>query len=234
MKPVKVLFLAANPSDATHLALDEECRQIEARIRESEYRDRFVLQSHWAVRPDDLISLLLREQPEIVHFSGHGSPADEIILAGDDGTGHPVPKDALVELFRVLKDNVRVVFLNACYARPQAEAITQVVDFAIGMNTAIGDVAAIKLSAAFYLAIGHGRSIQEAFDLGRTALQLSRTPDYATPELLVRDGVNPSDVRLLGNDPSQLRDCHEITIPFTFACVYIVTHGRRERDSMPA
>jgi hypothetical protein len=33
-------------------------------------------------------------------------------------------KEALVSLFRALKDNVRVVMLNACYTRPQAEAIS--------------------------------------------------------------------------------------------------------------
>jgi hypothetical protein len=31
-----------------------------------------------------------------------------------------------------------------------------------------------------------------------------------------------------------LRVRHKITIPFTFTCMYIVMHGRAERDSTPA
>jgi hypothetical protein len=34
-----------------------------------------------------------------------------------------------------------------------------------------------------------------------------------------------------GQPAPVVSDCHKIIISFTFACVYIVTHGRRERDS---
>ena len=46
------------------------------------------------------------------------------------------------------------MILNACYSKKQAEAITQVIDCAIGMNDAIGDEAAITFAASFYRAIG--------------------------------------------------------------------------------
>ena len=47
---VKILFLAANPAGTERLALDEEIRAIDAKIRRSEYGDRMDLISHWAVR----------------------------------------------------------------------------------------------------------------------------------------------------------------------------------------
>jgi hypothetical protein len=59
---IKLLFLAANPTDTDRLRLDEESR------------DQFELKTHWAVRADDLQELLMRYQPDIVHFSGHGNP----------------------------------------------------------------------------------------------------------------------------------------------------------------
>src|SRR4051794_34439370 len=49
---------------------------------------------------------------------------------------------ALNRLFGVLKDNIRVVVLNACYTRAQADAIADVIDCVIGMNAAIDDEAA--------------------------------------------------------------------------------------------
>src|SRR3954468_22855951 len=106
---IRVLFLAANPADTNQLALDEEVRAIDAKIRGAEHRDRLELISHWAVRLDDLSGLLMRRRPHVVHFSGHGARAGEILLLGADGSPRPVPPAALTAFFRVLKDDVRVV-----------------------------------------------------------------------------------------------------------------------------
>src|SRR3954453_12447380 len=114
MDKVKVLFLAANPAGTQLLQLDEEIRQITAKVRAAEYRDSLELISRWALRPDDLLQALLEVKPHVVHFSGHGSPAAQLILLDDQGKPKPVSQDALVNLFRILKDNVRVVVLNAC------------------------------------------------------------------------------------------------------------------------
>src|SRR5262249_48520453 len=120
MDKVKVLFLAANPAGTQPLQLDEEIRQVTAKVRASEYRDSLELVSRWAVRPDDLMQALLEEKPHVVHLSGHGSSAEELILLDNQDKPKPVSKEALVHLFLTLRDNVRVVVLNACYSRPQA------------------------------------------------------------------------------------------------------------------
>ena len=107
-------------------------------------------------------------------------------------------KEALVDLFDVLKDNIRVVVLNACHSKPQAEAASQAINCAIGMNTAIGDEAAIVFAAAFYQALGFGRDIRTAFKLGKNALKLEASPRKTTPELHYRqDVVDPAKVVLV-------------------------------------
>ena len=94
---IKILFLAANPSGTSQLALDEEIRAIDARIRGAEYRDLLTLLSHWAVRLEDLSGILLRHKPQIVHFSGHGGESGTIALVGNDGQA----KQSLPKLSRV-------------------------------------------------------------------------------------------------------------------------------------
>jgi hypothetical protein len=198
MGKVKVLFLAADPFRQNALSLDEEIRAITAKIRAAEHRDELELVSAWAVQPDDLQQLLLRHRPHVVHFSGHGSRAEQLILKDRDGKPKPVGKDALVDLFDVLRDNIRVVVLNACHSKPQAEAIAQVIDCAVGMNAAIGDEAAIVFAAAFYQALGFGRDVQTAFKLGKNALRLEGIPEEQTPELLYRRRViNPAKLVLV-------------------------------------
>ncbi len=192
----KILFLAANPTNETRLAIDKECREIEQKIRASEHRENFELLIKLAVEPGDLLQYLQQHTPHIVHFSGHGSKSQELIFEDPQGGAQAVSKEALTQLFKTLKDNIRVVILNACFSQSQAEAITENIDCAIGMNDAIGDRAAIKFAAAFYQAIGFGRSIQDAFYLGKTALLLEGIPEEDTPTLVTRKEVNPAAIFL--------------------------------------
>ena len=196
-RPAKlmILFLAANPEGTERGDLDKQVREIEAKIRASEYRDVLELMSAWAVRPDDLIQQLLEHKPHIVHFTGHGTLTEEIILEGSDGQPKAVSKEALVELFRTLKDNLQVVLLIACFSEPQARAIAEVVDCAVGMNSAVEVNAAMIFAASFYRALGFGRSVKEAVDLGSAALRLEGiAPEEARPRLVARAGVDPATV----------------------------------------
>ena len=226
MGKIKVLFLASDPFKTHPLALDEEIRAITAQIRSADYRDTLELISAWAVRPGDLQQLLLQHRPHVVHFSGHGTqghpdggpsssgsrpvrhlvPKDgsqeaRLILMGEGGQPQPVGQEALVELFDVLRDDIRLVVLNACDSKPQAEAIARVVGCCIGTNTAIGDKAAITFAAAFYRALGFGRDVQTAYRLGKNELKLQGIPEDTTLELLTRNGVHASGLVLITPPP---------------------------------
>lgn len=176
MSKMRVLFLAANPKDTSMLYLDEEIRAITQKIRSSDYPDSLELVSKWAVRADDLLQSLNELRPHIVHFSGHGNSEGKIALLDDNGTTKSVSQQTLTALFTALKDNIRVVFLNACYSQSQAQAIVSVIDYTIGMNTAISAQAAIVFAASFYRAIGFGRSVQQAFEQGKVSLMLEGIP----------------------------------------------------------
>jgi len=181
---VKVLFLAANPKDSSPLRLDEEIRSIDQALRQAEFRDNFDIRQHWAVRVADIQGYLLRHQPDIVHFSGHGSTSSEIILEDNYGNSQAVSPRALSRLFSVLKDNIRCVVLNACYSEQQAQAIAKHIDCVVGMSNAIGDQAAINFASAFYQALGYGRNVKTAFDLGCLQIDLEGLDEQDTPKLL--------------------------------------------------
>ncbi len=195
---ITILFLAANPTDATRLRLDKESRAIDQALRLAEFRDSFDLRQHWAVRVADLQGLLLRHRPDIVHFSGHGSQDNEIVLEDQTGRSQPVPARALTQLFSVLKDNVRCVVLNACYSGVQAQAIAQHIDCVVGMSDAIGDQAAISFAAAFYQALGYGRDVKTAFDLGCVQIDMENLRDQDVPQLLATKR-SPSEIFLVSD-----------------------------------
>lgn len=191
--PIRILFLAANPTETARLRIDEEIRGIDGALRASDLRDQFDLRPHGAVRIEDLQPLLMRHKPQIVHFSGHGDQ-NEIVLQNAAGKRAPVSRAALADLFRILKDNVRCVVLNACYSEHQARAINEHIDFVIGMSDAILDESASHFSHAFYQALGYGQSMQSAFDLGRNSIDLQNLGEAHKPRMLHR--VDPSAVRL--------------------------------------
>src|SRR5215217_2576130 len=140
---IKVLFFGANPKDTTALEVAKELRAVKKATDANGHRSVRVI-SCLATQPDDIQPALTENLPHVVHFSGHGSAIGEILTQDEDENIHPVSPETLKSLFSTpYENNVRLVFLNACYSRIQAKAITEVVDCAIGMNEAIADNAAI-------------------------------------------------------------------------------------------
>ena len=194
---MRILFLAANPWDTDQLRLSEEVRTIDERLRGAEFRDRFELIQHWAVRSTDLSDYLLRHTPHIVHFAGHGSTSGKIVLEDEVGNAKTVPPEALSRLFGILKDNIRCVVLNACPTEAQAEGIVQEIDCVVGMSREIDDVDAISFAGGFYRGLAYGRSVQTAFDLGCNEIDLDSLGEGAIPKLLAKPGVDAAEITVV-------------------------------------
>ena len=189
-----LLILAANPSDTARLRLPKEVRDIEQGLALSDGCDRFNLISQWAVRPEDFRRALLKHQPQIVHFSGHGEGEGGLIFESDAGHSKPVSGEALARLFS-LCPSVECVLLNACYSQVQAKAISQYVSYVIGMSADIGDRAAMEFAIGFYDALSYHRPIPEAFEFGIAAIALEGIHETSTPTLLTNAGARPSGER---------------------------------------
>jgi hypothetical protein len=184
IKIKSVLFLSAEPTDSSQLRLGEEFREIQEKLQLARLRDRFQLAQRMSVRPEDLSQALLDTQPQIVHFSGHGMVSGALCFENQSGKSHPIQPEALAALFEQFTNQVSCVLLNACYSEKQANAIAQHIDYVIGMNQAIGDKAAIAFAIGFYQALGAGRTIEEAYELGRVQIRLQNIPEHLTPVLL--------------------------------------------------
>ncbi|MDB5298065.1 MAG: hypothetical protein JWO31_4048 [Phycisphaerales bacterium] len=194
---ITVLFLAADPVDQGRLELGNEARAIHEKLRLSEHRDSVRFETRWAVRPGDLFQALNETRPRIVHFSGHGSDRDEIILQNDNGESKALSKELMAATLAATSGEVQLVFFNACFSQGQAEAVVKHVAAAIGMNDAVGDEAARVFAARFYSGIGFGLSVGLAFRQAKTELMLQGIPEESTPELFVTDGLNADELVLV-------------------------------------
>ncbi|HYH80228.1 MAG TPA: CHAT domain-containing protein [Longimicrobium sp.] len=190
---IKVLFLASDPfRDRAPLRLDEEVRAIEHALRKARAHAGVELVSHFATRTRDLQDALMRHDPQIVHFAGHGDGTGVLYLGDEHGRPRPVGKEALAKLFGLLREWIRVVVLNGCETLSTVEALGEVVDYAIGMNRPLTDPSAIVFAQAFYGALGMGKTVQASFDLAVNQLELEGNPEATTPVLRIRPGVDPA------------------------------------------
>ena len=179
----RILFVSSDPSDRSRLRLAEERREISLELRIAGY-DKIPMQDIGAARTSDIQRALLDFSPQIVHFSGHGTGSDGLVF--QDLTGHSklVNGQALANLFGAFSnEGLECVVLNACYSDEQAKLIAERVNFVVGMSEEIKDSAAIAFSVGFYQAIGAGRSVDLAYELGRIAIQTAGFPEHLTPVL---------------------------------------------------
>ncbi len=196
---LRVLFLASDPfRERAAPRLEEEVRAVEGAIGGGAGVE---LVPCFAPRTRDLQDALLRHDPRIVHFAGHGDDGGVVYLADAHGRRGVVAKEALAKLFGILSEWIRVVIVNGSDTLPVVEALGEVVDYAIGMDAPLGDASATEFAGAFYRALGTGMPVPASFDLA-----VSRLPDDdATPVLRVRPGVDPAVPLAVASAPTPHR-----------------------------
>ncbi|NMG06663.1 CHAT domain-containing protein [Brasilonema sp. UFV-L1] len=186
-----ILILAVNPKTTLPLRLGEEVRDIDAGLlQRAKKREQFEIKQQWAVRVRDVYRALLDVKPQIVHFSGHGAGDEGLALEDETGQVRFVDAEALAGVFKLFASEVECVVLNACYSEVQAEAIVKHIPYVIGMNKAIGDKAAIEFAVGFYDALGAGKPVEFAYQLGCNAIRLAGIAEHLTPRLLKKGSTS--------------------------------------------
>lgn len=190
---IRILVVSSNPWSTGRILVAEEAREISDRIQEGPFRDKFELHDRGAVRQIDLQKLLLQYEPHIVHFSGHGSKSQRILLNGPYSRAQALDQQGLTDVLALYNRHVRLVLLNACFTKAQAQLISDVVDYSIGAARPIGDKVSVAFAGAFYRALAFGKSIRDAFRSAKAELALIKMPRSRGIELFVRKGINEGD-----------------------------------------
>lgn len=90
-----ILFLCADINGYSRTSFDREVREIETRLGKRSHRRRLRLIPKLAVRITDMLAALNEYRPDIVHFTGHGTPSGEhcslyLFAAGQHDTGRRI------------------------------------------------------------------------------------------------------------------------------------------------
>lgn len=218
----KILILTAIPHG---LRLDREIREIEEAIKRSTNRDLFEIKVRTAVRPQDIRRAIAEEQPQIVHFCGHGLEDGSLLLEDDRGNNKPIAAFGLASLFNLHTDYVKCVLLNVCYSEKPAMAISQYIDYVIGMNNPIQDSAAIKFAQGFYDGLGYKNSgnqdlFQRAFDEGIVAIKMENLAQALIP-ILQKKTLNEHEIKELSGIPVTGNIALQVGVDYTRLSAYL-------------
>src|ERR1043166_4846974 len=182
--PERLLIFAAElaDDDFSPLNLNNEIRRIQNALRHS--RKPFDVRPEVNAGPAEVRQALLDFTPSYIHFCGHGTGQRGLVLQKQIVTA-----DALADLVRWFKREIKCVVLNACYSEVQARAIVQHVDYVVGMSDRIADDAAIAFAEGFYDALGAGKPVPIAFGLGCNAIRMAELDEHDIPQLLTRPSL---------------------------------------------
>jgi hypothetical protein len=205
--PLRVLGMAARPSDADALDVAAEIRWTEDALKglvaEGVVQLTWLQGQTWRA----LREAMLSGEWHIFHFIGHGGFSrerneGEIVLAGDAGLASPLGATQLARLLGYCRP-LRLVLLNACdgaravpssaFASTAATLVRRQVPAVVAMQYPISDRAAIEFARTFYDALARGMAVDTAVAAARVAIsiELPGTAEWATPALFMRapDGV---------------------------------------------
>ena len=175
---LKILMLTANPAKTTQLNLGKEQLKIMEKLGDK--KDQFELIVKKAIDKEDFKQYTEIEKPQILHFSGHGETGQYggIVVQNEDRNGSAlIPPNGIKTLFKYFtaeEIGIKVVVLNACYSKEQAEIISQYVPYVIGTTENIGDEFAIAFSTGFYFRLAQkGLDFEKAYDSGVTQASMA-------------------------------------------------------------
>lgn len=162
-------------------------------MRSSDLRDSITFEYRHAARFGDLIQHLNETEPDVIHFSGHGSRGG-LALHADDDTTRELTNEQLDQVLGVALKLLKLVVFNSCDSAEQPQVAARHATAAIGMSEPIGDEVARVFAGQLYNSLGFGRSLGLA--LRQALLYVEMQLDYISgqPTLVLAEGVDADEL----------------------------------------
>ena len=192
---IKILILKIPAKD---LDLDKEIYEIESAIDRAKKRCLLNFTTKIVYSTDDIRRNIANENPQIVHFCGHGLNNGSLKLDNDSNSG--ISPEVLKSIFQGRENIIKCVLLNACHSEKATLAISQHINYAIGMNNEIIDNVAIEFAKGFYDGLGYSNSNNTygtAFNEGIRAIIAKQKSQELIPILKTRISYEEAIYNLL-------------------------------------
>jgi hypothetical protein len=180
---IKVLFIAINTSDKPNEYWEDILNNVKTRIsniKEGNKKINFEFIIKINISPHDLCDIIRDEEPDILHFQGHGEEAGLMFSDENDksvvayGRGIRDTLRALSDPTRKDKLHLQCILFNCCYQYNLAEDLLDYTCFAIGTASELEIDVAKSFAASFYSNLCRGDSYKQAYELGKAVVNTTR------------------------------------------------------------
>jgi tetratricopeptide (TPR) repeat protein len=146
--PTRIIFISAMPKD--HAYLDQVNDEINS-IRDDIFEGINIEQHDYITQViqyinEDRITDIFAFEPDIIHFTGHGTNHGLVLQYGD-----PISAKQLKDLF-VDQKEIQLLFLNACYSADQISELVHLknIKYIIGNEGEVSEYSATDFASIFY------------------------------------------------------------------------------------
>lgn len=184
----KLLALVSNPDNAFKLRGDREVKEVINCIR-AHVPIGFEYEIANQIRSDELPAILKRNNPQLIHFTGHGNEEAQLLFENINGQKTAISNSVIDIIFKTSGKNIKCVLFSACYSSVQAKIISKHALYAIGFPGVIEEELASFFSRSFYESLATGMSVKEAFELSKSLIESLIDDKKRLPELHKNDSA---------------------------------------------
>ncbi|HNC98009.1 MAG TPA: CHAT domain-containing protein, partial [Myxococcota bacterium] len=155
-----ILYLSFPGPQPASLGIEEELRQIQARLSVASFGAEWQVLREEQPLFDDLPGLFSRTPHQVLHLSSHGTQDGRLELREGEAYFSYAPEQVLPVL---LASPARLIVLNACFSATLAEALQQQGRLVIGSTRRVPSDIAGRFAGVLYELLAQGKRLKDAF-----------------------------------------------------------------------
>jgi hypothetical protein len=189
---LKISYIESVPKGAPLLQTGLEYKELEQAIGRGLFGKKYrLLPIVFSATMANLINALLRDTPEIIHFSGHAGK-NGLVFSDRNNELAILSNQSLDLVFQTVQKvygsagrSIELIFLNACHSEEQVKSVSKYCNYSIGMRDVIPDDEAIVFAVHFYefLANLSSPDIETCFRSALAVLNHTFKKDEEIPQL---------------------------------------------------
>jgi len=163
-KKLRILFFGIDFYDYEYIEINKEYQKLNDIIKKSNYKDYIELIPGFAIERENVQQKISENQPDIIHFSGHGSKGIGPNFLGDKQNSESDYERELLEILENYKDVIKIIFFNTCYTQDIAEKASEFNAYTIGVKHLTNPEGAIMFATSFYEFLSYGDTLLNSYN----------------------------------------------------------------------
>jgi len=179
----KILFICSSPSGKNLLDFGKEFKSIGIARQLADSRDDYaepIIKT--SVEADDLLHIMTKYQPDILHISLHSSKSKGLYFENNAGQAEPISAEDFKDIIETYasdpdgKGRIETIVLSCCDSEAYGRAITNFADHIVVTKDLFPDKAAVVYAKDFYRMLFNNKDIGFAHRSATSAIKRKKYP----------------------------------------------------------